>query len=169
MIHKNKQISLLFIIITIQFTFLGFCSAESTDLEALRLKSLTEDSFKISYLKVLEADRVGAKIDELVENLNIALEYLFEAGNAYRSGDYEGTVSLSLKALDISRNQADKAIIMKQTAITQNSSILINRILFSLTIISLTTIFGIIGWKFFKEFYLRQFKGLKYEVNTDET
>jgi len=168
MIHKNKQISLLFVIIIIQFTFLRFGSAESTDLEALRLKSLTEDSFKISYLKVLEADRVGASVDELVENLNFALEYLFEADNAYGSGDYEDTVSLSLKALDISRNQADKAIIMKQTAITHNSSILINRILFSLTIISLTTIFSIIGWKFFKGFYLRQFKGLKYEASTDE-
>jgi len=127
-----------------------------------------EETLASAYLSVLEAERAGGDISELVARLNGALEYLSGAERAFESGEYDEAVLSAGKAVEASDAIGSDAVALNQLAEYQGEIQFRSQLVISFELVYFTVLLGFLGWSLFKDYYLRRMRGLKPEVAADE-
>jgi hypothetical protein len=163
------HLSILLLIITAAFSLQSVCPVWAGEIEAVSEISRAEDSLKSAYLSVLEAERAGGDISELVAWLNAALEYFSEAERAFGSGEYDSAVLLAGRVVEISDVILDDAVGLRGVAELQGEVAFRNQLLISFGAVCSIVAFGFLGWRRFKDYYLRRVMGLRSEVVVDES
>ena len=161
--------SLVSMVLIIILPVYGFALCES-DVESSRsVIELAEDSLKYAYLSVLEAERAGGDVSELVARLNAALEYMSGAERAFGSGEYDSAVILAGRVVEASDVIMDDAVGLRGVAELQGEISFRNRLVLSFGVVCFTVVFGFLGWRRFKGYYVGRMMGLRPEVVVDES
>ena len=131
--------------------------------------SQAENSLKAAYLSVLEAERVGGDVSELVAFLNTALEYYAEAERVFEIGEYGSAVDLADKAIDASNVVLETDISMIVVTEIVKEKVFRNQLYLSIGASCIIILFSVLGWKVFKGYSVRRINGLSPEVVADES
>ena len=140
---------------------------DTTDAE-LRI-SQSEDSLNAAYLLLLTAERAGGDVSELIARFNTALEYYSGAVRALESGEYETAVLLAEKVIEASNMilEVDVSLIVVAERLSKVG--FRNQLFLSFGVVCLTILFGFLGWRLFKGYYVQRMMGWRPEVVTDES
>ena len=117
---------------------------------------------------VFEAEKTGANVTSLLNQLNSAAELLAQAENIYRSGDTTGVeskadsvVATAFQVSSLAQTAKEDAKTAAQTHLTLNVAF---SVVGSLLFISALFLF----WRFFKRSYIKRISNMKPEVVTNE-
>ena len=160
---------MLLLMITAAFSLQSLCLVWAGEMEALSEISRAEDSLKSAHLFVLDAERAGGDISELVAHLNTALEYFSEAERAFGSGKYDSAVLLAGRVVETSVVILNDAAGLRGIAEHQGEVAFRNQLLISLGAACSIVVFGFLGWRWFRDYYVRRMMGLRPEVVVDES
>ena len=116
----------------------------------------SENSVKLAFLSILEAEREGGESSSLVADLNQALDYLYEGKKAMRSGDFEEAAVFLNKASYDSEQIIIKALDFKRYAESRSEVSFKNQLVFSSVAVVIIIILGLLGWNLFQSYYLRR-------------
>jgi hypothetical protein len=132
--------------------------------EAITRVSQAEDSLEVAYLSVVEAERAGVDVSELVVLLNAALEYYSEAERALESEEYDIAVQLAGKVVEASNAvlEADSSLIVVAGHVEEEA--FRNQLFLSFGAVCFIVLFGFLGWRLFKGYYAWRMIGLRSEV-----
>ena len=169
MSKKLKRFSVPFFLFSLIFFMLSISQVMGAESEAVSRVSLAKDYLEAAYLSVLESERVGADVSELVAHLNTALEYYSEAERALESGENEKAVLLADKAVEASNLVLDVDISLMVVAEHVEEEVFMNRFFLSFGAVCLIVLFGSLGWRQFKGYYVRRVIGFRPEVVADES
>ena len=161
---KNKRFSVLFFIFSLIFFTQNVYRVLGDESEAVSRVSLAEDSLEAAYLSVLEAERAGGDISEIVGLLNTALEYYSEAERALKSGEHDIAVQLAGKAVEASNAVLEASINLIVVVGHVEEEAFRNQLFLSFGAVCLIVLFGFLGWRLFKGYYARRVMGLRSEV-----
>jgi len=129
---------------------------------------LSEEALGSAFVSVLEAERAGGDVSELIVSLNIALEWYSEAETAFRSGEYDSAVLLAEKVVEASNMISDASASLRGIGVNLEEIAFTNQLLLSFGVICFAVLFGFLGWRRFKGYYVRMVMGLRPEVAADE-
>jgi len=136
--------------------------------EAVLRVSQAEDSLGAAYLSVLEAERAGGDVSELVVVLNTALEYYSEAERLIEAGEYGAAVFLVRKAVEASNVVLDVdfslLVVVEHVEVAPHW----NQIILSFGAVFFIILLSFLGWRRFKIYYIRRVLGSGLEVVVDE-
>ena len=169
MSKKLKYFSVLFFVFTLVFLIPSVSRVRGAETEAASRISQAENSLKAAYLSVLEAERVGGDVSELVAFLNTALEYYAEAERVFEIGEYGSAVDLADKAIDASNVVLETDISMIVVTEIVKEKVFRNQLYLSIGASCIIILFSVLGWKVFKGYYVRRIRGLSPEVVADES
>ncbi|UCH01645.1 MAG: hypothetical protein JSV20_07270, partial [Candidatus Bathyarchaeota archaeon] len=116
--------------------------------EATEAINQAELSLNSAFVAVAEGYKAGADIEELLENLDIAGDFLSEAHMAFRSGDYETANSLAVESGNAVEDIATMANRLMANADNEKTRLLVLTVGGSCIGLILLLVFGIVGWKF---------------------
>ena len=129
--------------------------AQNERSEALRKINEAEDFVKNAYLSLIDIERAGADITELIAQQNTALEYFFEANRVFEEENYALAITFADRAID------EAEVILKTdigmiflTELFQARSYR-NQLILSIGISGIILLFTIISWRVFKNYYLQ--------------
>lgn len=122
-----------------------------------------------AYCVVLEAEGAGANVSSLLDQLDVAAEYLAVARMCLRLGDSDGAVgnaSLCVEALD---GIAGDAAVLKEKAIKEQGEH--NWMTLSGSVVGMVAVVcgSWFGWASFKKYYYRRVLEMKPEVAEGES
>ena len=169
-LSKNLQcFSVMLFIITFLLFFPGVPQVLGYEAEAVSRISQAEDSIKAAYLSVLEAERAGGDVSELVVRLNDVLGYFSGAERALEAGEYDPAVFLAEKVIEGSNVVLSDGTRLRSSAELHGEIVFRNQVVLSFLVVCFTVMFGFLGWGFFKGYYVRRLMGLRPEVSVDES
>ena len=169
MSKKLKRFSVLFFVFALVFFIPCVSRVVGAESEAITRVSQAEDSLEVAYLSVVEAERAGVDVSELVVLLNAALEYYSEAERALESGEYDAAVQLAGEAMEASNVVLGADISLMFVAERVEEEAFRNQLLLSFGAVCFIVLFGFLGWRLFKGYYVRRVMGLRSEVVADES
>ena len=100
--RKLRSLITIFLMVTSIFCLINVSQAYGDGKESSSRVLQTWYSIEASYLSLLQAERAGGDVSELVAHLNFALELYSEGEIALESGEYEAVVLITDKANEIS-------------------------------------------------------------------
>lgn len=166
---KLKNFYVLFFILLMVLFLPGTCQVFGDELDAISRVSQAEDSLEAAYITVVKAERAGVDVSELVGVLNTAMEYYNEAERAIKTGHYEEAVLLATKVIRTSNIVLDADISLMVVAEHVEETTFRNQLFLSSGAVLIIILFGILGWRYFKSYYIHRMMGLKIEVNANES
>ncbi len=129
----------------------------------------TNDALKQAFNSVLNAEKAGADISELLVKLNIAGEFLSEAQNKYNSGNLENVTSILKNVHQIADQVNADAVILRNESLSNSQINVFFTLIFS---IAGSIIFGILlffVWRKLKHAHLRKQLHMKPKVIENTT
>jgi hypothetical protein len=164
LLKKNKRFSVLFFIFSLMFLTQNVSRVLGDESEAVSWISQAENSLEAAYLSILEAERVGGDVSEIIAFLNTALEYYSEAERALESEEYDIAVQLAGKVVEASNAvlEADSSLIVVAGHVEEEA--FRNQLFLSFGAVCFIVLFGFLGWRLFKGYYARRMIGLRSEV-----
>jgi hypothetical protein len=160
---------MLLIVLIIVVPAQEFALCESGVELARSARELAEDSLKSAFLSVLEAERGGVDVSELVSCLRVAVEHYSEAERAFESGDYDGAVILAEWTVEAAKNISDNAVRLRGVAEVQGEIAFGYWLFQSFSTVCVVVVSGYFGWGRFRGYYVRRLMGLRPEVSVDES
>lgn len=97
-------------------------TAQVTATQATESLSAADSAISHAYQALSDAESAGANVSTITPQLNTAATYLAEAQNAYRTGDFEVSVTKSNDALAIANQVEEEASALKISATTANAT-----------------------------------------------
>jgi len=146
----------------------GVPQALGSAVEAVSRISQAEDSIEAAYLSVLEAERAGGDVSDLVARLNVVLGYHSRAERALQAKEYDIAVFLAEKIIEASNVVLDDGVRLQSSAELHGKTMFRNQVILSFVVILFTIMIGFRGWSLFKGYYVRRLMGLRPEVSVDE-
>jgi len=137
--------------------------------EAASKISQAEDSIEAAYLSVLEAERAGGDVRDLVVRLNVVLRDHSKAERALEVGEYETAVLLAGEVVEASNVLLGDGVRLRSSSELHGEIAFRNRVVLSFVVVCFTVAFGFLGWGLFKGYYVRGLLGLRPEVSVDES
>jgi len=168
LLKKNKRVSVFFFIFSLMLFTQSVSRVLGDESEAVSMVSQAEDSLEAAYLSVLEAERVGGDISEVVTLLNTALEIYSGAERALEFGEYDAAVLLAGKAVEASKAVLEADISLMVVAGHVEEEAFRNQLFLSSVMVCLIVLFGFLGWRRFKVYYVSTVIGFRPEVVVDE-
>jgi len=147
----------------------GFHQVLGDKSEATTNISHAKDSVIEAYVSVLEIERKGGYVSELIVRLNDVLDNLAEAERAFESGNYDLATQLANSAIEVSYLISEEAVDLRHGAEVQRELEFRNKLLLSAGSVCIILLCGFIGWRRFKEYYLRRLMDSRLEVLSDES
>ncbi|MEM1582873.1 MAG: hypothetical protein QXX94_07045 [Candidatus Bathyarchaeia archaeon] len=146
MITLNRQdYPLLLCICLLSSLILTGISSEEIDFIAQ-----SEENILLAFEKVREAEKAGANVSELIEELNEALTLLHEAKTCFINGDLEKAAEKVSRSNNIVDDVKAKAIFLKDSAYAQaKNSYMLSFLTFIIGAPSII-LATIVVWKWFK-------------------
>jgi hypothetical protein len=117
-----------------------------------------------AFSAVLDAEKAGANITDLLVQLNVAHGILAQAENANRIGDINTTVNQADNVITLAQQVTAAAQNAKQTALTSNQNALYSTL--ALTVIGSVVFILVLlfVWRRFKRYYIKNWAEAKTEV-----
>ncbi len=165
-------VRVLSVVLMALFTMLPACEfafCESSVEYARSVVEMAGESLESAYLSVVEAERSGGDVSELVSYLRVAVGHLSEAERALEMGDYDGASLLADKADEAAKDILLIASRLGDFSIMQGRIAFGYRLLVSFGVFMVIMIYGFLGWKTFRGYYFRRLMELKPEVSVDES
>jgi len=126
-----------------------------------------EEAFNRAYVAVVEAERAGANISILVGKMNMAGEFLAEAKNAFRVGNFSGAFGEAENCLAMLDGIAEDALKLKGLAMAESQKAFWQSLAFS-CLGSFAFLAGLFYfWSMFKSAYTKKLLKMKPEVASD--
>lgn len=147
----------------------GFGLCESDVENARSAMESAEDALGSAYRSLLKAERSGGDVSDLVMVLNTALLYYSEARKAFVSGEYERAIRLAGNVVEASNAVLEADFSVMVVAVHLGWVEFRNQLFLSSSVVCFIILFGFLGWRLFKGFYVRRMMGLRPEVVTDES
>ena len=169
MSKKLKRFSVPFFVLVLVFFIPCVSRVVGSESDAVSRISQAEDSLEAAYLSVDEAERAGVDVSEVVALLNAALEYYSEAERALDSGEYDAAVQLAGEAVEASNVVLDADVSLMFVAERVEEEVFRNQLFLSFGAVCFIVLFGFLGWRLFKGYYVRRGMGLGPEVVADES
>jgi len=142
---------------------------EIIESDAVLILSETEDSLENAYISLLEIERAGGDITELVKILNTATGYYSEALRLFESGEYVLAVELADKAIDSSNVILETDVRMMSKIEVYRGIGFRNQLYNAIGTSGIIILLSFLGWKVFKTYHFRKINGVKPEVSVDES
>lgn len=140
---------------------LGF--AVNSD-EAAGAVNQAEADLGSAFAAVAEAEQAGANVSALVAKLDVAGGFLTQAHSALKTGNYENAFSFAQACSDAIEGVAADAAHLKLTAEkAQADSFLLAAIGSSVGLV-LLCVFGFMGWRLLKKWYLSRLMDMQPEI-----
>ena len=167
--RKFRTYFTLFFVVTSFFCLTDVSQAYGDEKEVLSRVSQAGNSLEAAFLSLLKAERAGGDVSELVPLLNSVLEYYIEANRAIETGEYDEAVLLAGKVVEISNIvlDADTSLLVVTKHVEETA--FRNQLFLSFGAILFIILFGFLGWRWFKGYYIRRVMGLRLEVVADES
>ena len=127
-----------------------------------------EETLVLAYNSVLDAEKAGANVSDLISQLNTGAQYLNQAHSNVDTGDFEAVVYFSNLCIEAIDGVSEQAILLKNEAIQLQSANLLIQIFGSIIGIAVVIMGGVLFWKIFKRYYLDRISELKPEVSNSE-
>jgi hypothetical protein len=158
-----------FIIVFTSSTFNEYGVSEGIDNQAESWIDLAEEGLESAYLAVIDAERAGSDISQLVLHLNQALEWLSEAKSALTEGEHNRAFLLVEDVLGNSSYAENLAYNLESSAAHNAEIGFRNQVITSFVSICLIVVVGFLTWTYFKKHYIRKLMELKPEVSSHES
>lgn len=150
-------------LVAVMFLSINYCYAADETEASVELDAAGE-YVELAFLAVNDLERMGGDISSLVADLGVAIQYFDGSKNALESGDFNGSVLLSRKAVSDSEEIIYEAFNLKQAAKITRDNLLRNQVIFSSLYSLLILVLGYFFWRFIKSYYIRQIMRAKPEV-----
>lgn len=156
-------ILVLFLILVANFQIVSAqANAEETSIQNANV------AINQAFTNVLEAEKAGGNVTELLNRLNVAGQLLADVQNAFRSGSLTGVASKANSAKQIADQVNTEALKLKEASLTLTR----NSFWFTLTFsIGGAIVFGLVMlliWQRFRRSYLKKLLSMKPEVVQNE-
>ncbi len=117
-----------------------------------------------AFTAVLDAEKAGANVTGLLNQLNVAADLLAQADNLYRSGDVAGATNALNQVLPITQQVAVQTATAESNAKTASQNALVLTVVFSVvgSILFVLVLFWV--WRAFKKRYISRMLASKPEV-----
>ncbi len=168
MSKKLKCFSILFFVFTLMFFIPNASRVLGDESEAVLRVSQAEDSLEAAYLSVLEAEKAGGDVSELVMVINTALEYYSEAERLIVAEEYGAAVFLARKAVEASNVVLNVDFNLLVVVEHVEEATFWNQIFLSIGAVFSIILLSFLGWRRFKIYYIRRVLGSGLEVVVDE-
>ena len=118
---------------------------------------------------VLDAEKAGANVTDLLAQLNDAAGILAQAENIYRTGDYNTAVAQADSVLNASNSIGNQAQALQLATQAQKDETVNLSIIISAASVIVVIIASFLAWRFFKRSYYKRALQMKPEVVSDES
>ena len=160
MFLKQKILGAMFFIIFMSFTVVNVYSLDVNDFSIAE----SEDILFSAYETVLDAERVGANVSVLLQNLTVASIYLSNANNLYRLGDFDHAKSFADISHEIALDVMNEALVLQNEAGNLHETNFRATVFLSVVGVLFVVVLAYVSWPVFKGRYYRQVLGSKPEV-----
>lgn len=146
----------------------GCLALDERDL-AISAVDRAEQAVVEAFMAILEAEEAGADLKDLLNQMNIAVDYLASADMCLRCGDFDGAVgnaSFCVEALD---GIVDDAEILRDGANREFGKRSWRAICGSILGVALVICASFLGWSLFKRRYFERLLEMKPEVVQGES
>ena len=137
--------------------------------EAESMVANANDGIEEAYLAVVEAERAGGNVTELVSRLNDAIVLLETAERRLDSGEYDEAFTYAEEALEQSNVIKEEAQSLRSLAELRAEIEFRNRLVISIMISFYVILFGYVGWFYFKRYYIRKISETRPEIAEPES
>jgi hypothetical protein len=160
---KQLSIKLLVALMLSLCLLSAYPAAAQTDQTAIELQSANIAVGK-AFNAVLDAEKAGANVTNLLAQLNVAQGILTQAENSYRTGDTNTAASQADSVLPITQQVTMAAQNAKQTAIVSSQNAF--RLTIAFTVVGMIMFLEILflAWVWFKRNYIKNISEAKPEV-----
>lgn len=148
--------------------FVIMCGAQVGTSEAASAISRGDKAVEAAFGSLKAAEEAGGNVTELARGLNVALDDLSDARSALQAGRYDEAVLSAEKAVNDSNVVSAEAVSLKSAAEDKAKVEFRNQVILSAALVVLIVVLGYMGWRRFKERYLRTIETLRPEVTADE-
>jgi hypothetical protein len=156
---------LVFMVFSLSLTLLPFYVSASD--EASSAIGEADSALRLAFEAVLEAERAGVNVSDLIVKLDGAGGLLAEAENAYRVGNFSEAISKADKCSMLAHGVVDEALGLKSSALADAQKAVLQTLTFSCVggVAFLAVLFFVWGW--FKRAYAEKLMRMKPEVASD--
>jgi hypothetical protein len=161
-ICRFSSIILFMLILSVCFIGLNSAIAQTTQADS-KLRA-ANTSVNQAFNAVLDAEKAGANVTDLLSQLNTVANLLAEAENSYKAGDINASIAKANSLLPITQEITNKAQTLKNSAIvdTQNNFWFMILITVDVAVVFVLVLFFI--WRWFKRNYMKRLSEAKPEV-----
>jgi len=156
---------LIIMVFSLSLTRLPFCVSAGD--EASSAIGEADDALRRAFEAVLEAERAGANVSDLIVKLDEAGGLLAEAENAYRVGNFSEAVSRAEGCSILANGVVGEALSLQNMALADAQTAFWQNLTFSCFggAAFLVVLFFVWGW--FKRVYAQRMLSMKPEVASD--
>lgn len=133
--------------------------------EAGKAIDQAERDLNTVFAEVAEADKAGADVSMLLDELNSAGIYLSRANAAFNAGDFESAVVLAGNCSDAVGGVASEAANLKSYTEAAHSNAVLLAVLVSIFGVLIVMVLGFVGWRFLRRRYIRDFLDKRPKVD----
>jgi hypothetical protein len=161
--NMNQTLAIFMVGLTFTAMLVPSCFAAG-DFEASSAIDEAEFNLKLAFAEIAKAENVGADIEEILAQLEVAGDSLSNAYSAFRAGDYEAAISFALecnKSIEAVATEADRLLIQAETMKTDS---LVFNMFWSSVALALLLVFSIVGWRMLKKYITKRVLEMRPEV-----
>jgi CHASE3 domain sensor protein len=144
----------------------GFTNAQTDD-ATTRLEAASS-AVEQAFNAVLSAEKAGANVTGLLEQLNVATALLAQADNSYRAGDSSTAMTQADNVLPITNQITIDAQNAKQNAIVSSQNAFWSTIALTVIGVFVFVLVLFLVWRKFKRNYIKSLSEAKPELVSDE-
>jgi hypothetical protein len=165
--HCRFSSIILLALLILSICFLGLNTAFAQTNQADSKLQAANNSVNQAFNAVLDAEKAGATVTDLLAQLNTAADILAQAENSYRAGDINASIAKANSLLPITQEIANNAQVLKQSAIVNTQNNFWSTIIFTVVIAVVFVLVLFFVWRWFKRNYMKRLSESKPEV-TDQ-
>jgi len=162
---KTHHIITLAMLLVIVVTFSQAVTAQ-TIVEEISIQN-ANTAINQAFTSVLEAEKAGGNVTQLLITLNIAGDLLSKAENAYEAGYLANVTVDAENARSIADKVNSDAIASQEVSIVASQNNLLYTLTFSIIGIVIFSLVLLVVWRRFKASYMKRLLGMKPEVVED--
>ncbi|MGB9959766.1 MAG: hypothetical protein ACPLKQ_04520 [Candidatus Bathyarchaeales archaeon] len=156
----------LFLLLTVfsqSLTRLSFYATASD--EASFAISEANGKLKMAFEAVLEAEKAGANVSDLIGRLNEGGKLLAEAENAYKAADFSKAMSMAGECSKLAESVTSQASELRERAIVNVQMIFWHNLALSIFGAAALLVVLFFAWGWFKRAYVKRMLSMKPEVS----
>jgi len=161
--HKQSIVALL-VILAFSVGFLSVQQAIAQTDQATSKLQAANDSVNLAFNAVLDAEKAGANVTDLLAQINIAQEILARAENLYRTGNTNSSAVQADSVLPITQQVTLDAQNAKQNAIVSTQNAFWSTIVLTIVGIFVFVLVLFLVWRRFKRNYVERLSDAKPEL-----